>query len=63
MLLKVGSMWEIIDDYKESLYVESKAKGYRAIRNIIKKYENKIIEMNKQNQEIVSYNHLHYKEL
>jgi hypothetical protein len=39
MLLKVGSMWQIIDDYKESLYVESKAKGYKTIRNIIKKYE------------------------
>ena len=39
MLLKVGTMWEIIDDYRESLYVETKAKGYRAIRDIIKKYE------------------------
>ena len=39
MLLKVGTMWEIIDDYSESLYVETKAKGYRAIRDIIKKYE------------------------
>lgn len=39
MLLKVGNMWEIIDDYRESLYVETKAKGYRAIRDIIKKYE------------------------
>ena len=35
----VGTMWEIIDDYRESLYVETKAKGYRAIRDIIKKYE------------------------
>ena len=39
MLLKLGTMWEIIDDYRESLYVETKAKGYRAIRDIIKKYE------------------------
>lgn len=39
MLIKVGTMWEIIDDHRESLYVETKAKGYRAIREIIKKYE------------------------
>ena len=39
MLIKSGNMWEIIDDYKESIYVETKAKGYRVIREIIKKYE------------------------
>ena len=39
MLLKVGSTWEIIDDYRESINIESKAKGYRVIREIIKKYE------------------------
>jgi len=39
MLLKVGSMWEVIDDYRESIYIETKAKGYRVIRDIIKKYE------------------------
>lgn len=39
MLIKTGTMWEIIDDYRESLYVETKAKGYRVIRDIIKKYE------------------------
>ena len=40
MMIKNGNMWEIIDDYRESLYVETKAKGYRVIRDIIKKYEN-----------------------
>ena len=39
MLLKVGPTWEIIDDYRESINIESKAKGYRVIREIIKKYE------------------------
>ena len=39
MMIKNGNMWEIIDDYRESLYVETKAKGYRVIRDIIKKYE------------------------
>ena len=39
MLLKVGSTLEIIDDYRESINIESKAKGYRVIREIIKKYE------------------------
>ncbi len=39
MLYKVGSMWEIINDHSESIYVETKAKGYREIREIIKKYE------------------------
>ena len=38
-LFKVGSMWQIIDDNRESVYVETKAKGYRVVRDIIKKYE------------------------
>lgn len=39
MLLKVGDVWKIVDDYRDGLYVETKAKGYRAVRDIIKKYE------------------------
>ena len=39
ILLKSDSMWKIIDNKGESLYIETKAKGYREIRKIIKRYE------------------------
>lgn len=39
MLIKEEGTWKVIDDYRESISIETKAKGYRVIREIIKQYE------------------------
>ena len=42
ILQKEENNWKVIDDEKEILTVESKAKGYRVVRNIIKEYEKEL---------------------
>ncbi|MGL6104841.1 serine/threonine-protein kinase [Romboutsia sp.] len=41
ILYKDNNVWNILDDGKRVSFLESKAKGYRSVREIIKKYEKK----------------------